>query len=59
MYALNTEIRFAEKFSLMQNGHFAVVAKGLGESLLDTVKDFLIKLDMKPCMHLVEIRLFH
>ena len=25
---------------------------------VDTVQDFLIKLDMKPCMHLVEISIF-
>ena len=38
MYALNAEIRFTEKVSLMQNGHFAVVAKGFGESLLTTAR---------------------
>ena len=26
--------------------------------ILESVQDFLIKLDMKPCMHLVEIRFF-
>ena len=26
--------------------------------LIGTVQDFLIKLDMKPCMHLVEISIF-
>ena len=26
--------------------------------LVDTVQDFLIELDMKPCMHLVEISIF-
>ena len=41
MYALNAEIRFTEKVSLMQNGHFAVVAKGFGESLL-TITSTLI-----------------
>ena len=25
---------------------------------LESVQDFLIKLDMKPCMHLVEISIF-
>ena len=25
---------------------------------LESVQDFLIKLDMKPCMHLVEIGIF-
>ena len=42
MYALNAEIRFTEKVSLMQNGHFAVVAKGFGESLLTTTARTLI-----------------
>ena len=26
---------------------------------LESVQDFLIKLDMKPCIHLVEISIFH
>ena len=26
--------------------------------ILESVQDFLIKLDMKPCMHLVEISIF-
>ena len=28
-------------------------------STLESVQDFLIKLDMKPCMHLVKISIFH
>ena len=28
------------------------------ESLVESVQDFLIKFDMKPCMHLVEISIF-
>ena len=27
-------------------------------SIVESVQDFLIKLDMKPCMHLVEISIF-
>ena len=27
-------------------------------AILESVQDFLIKLDMKPCMHLVEISIF-
>ena len=41
MYALNAEIRFTEKVSLMQNGHFAVVAKGFGESLLTSARTLI------------------
>ena len=29
------------------------------DSAVESVQDFLIKLDMKPCMHLVEISIFH
>ena len=29
-----------------------------GPSVLESVQDFLIKFDMKPCMHLVEISIF-
>ena len=31
----------------------------LYENYLESIQDFLIKLDMKPCMHLVEISIFH
>ena len=51
MYALNAEIRFTEKVSLMQNGHFAVVAKGFGESLL-TITSTLIYDDILDSRYL-------
>ena len=46
---------------LMHNAADDVNGKGIMSpeySLLDTVQDFLIVLDMKPCMDLVEISIF-
>ena len=42
---------------------FEICAKAyditVGVPGLESVQDFLIKLDMKPCIHLVEISIFH
>ena len=39
--------------------YFAFLVFNETVSLIETFQDFLIKLDMKPCMHLVEISIFH
>ena len=53
-------------FSCIGNAIIAVMAilviaqEGVGADAgaVESVQDFLIKLDMKPCMHLVEISIF-
>ena len=50
-------IRTCFKTLCYANVHFANPLKRTA-STIESVQDFLIMLDMKPCMHLVEISIF-
>ena len=48
----------ASRFSSRYHWIFYVVLKGAKGASLESFQDFLIELDMKPPMHLVEISIF-
>ena len=54
-WVLNPKFRFTERYRLHQ---IKSISCHLGGYLLETVQDFLIKLDIKPLMHLLEISIF-
>ena len=50
---------FAKSSGNVEIKLWASVLNSYATTTLESVQDFLIKLVMKPCMHLVEISIFH